>query len=45
MELAPTTTESHETITETGVFKFTAGRADTYHVIVANPGSSDANGR
>lgn len=37
-------TESHETITETGVFKFTGRRADTYHVIVANPGSSDANG-
>lgn len=37
-------TESHKTITETGVFKFTGRRADTYHVIVANPGSSDANG-
>ena len=37
-------TESHETITETGVFKFTGRRADTYHVIVANPGSSNANG-
>ena len=37
-------TESHKTTTETGMFEFTGRRADTYHVIVANPGSSDANG-
>lgn len=37
-------TESHETTTETGAFEFTGRRADTYHVIITNPGSSDANG-
>lgn len=44
MELAPTTPKATRQLPETGVFKFTGRRADTYHVIVANPGSSDANG-
>ena len=36
--------DAHKTNTQSGTFKFTGRRADTYHVIVANPGSTDANG-
>lgn len=36
--------ENHSTTAKDGTFKFTGRRADTYHVIIANPGSSDANG-
>lgn len=35
---------AHKTTTQNGTFKFTGRRADTYHVTVANPGSTDANG-
>ena len=36
--------EPHNTTTdENGVFQLTGRRADTYHVIVTNPGSTDAN--
>ena len=36
--------DAHNTTTQNGTFKFTGRRADTYHVTVANPGSTDANG-
>lgn len=36
--------DAHKTTTQNGTFKFTGRRADTYHVTVANPGSTDANG-
>lgn len=36
--------ENHSTTAKDGTFKFTGRRADAYHVIIANPGSSDANG-
>lgn len=36
--------DAHKTNTQSGTFKFTGRRADTYHVIVTNPGSTDANG-
>lgn len=35
---------AHKKTATDGTFKFTGRRADTYHVIVANPGSTDANG-
>lgn len=35
---------AHKTTTQNGTFKFTGRRADTYHVTVTNPGSTDANG-
>lgn len=35
---------AHKTTTSNGTFKFTGRRADTYHVTVTNPGSTDANG-
>ena len=35
--------EHHKTATD-GKFSFTGRRADTYHVVVTNPGSTDANG-
>lgn len=35
---------AHETTVSDGTFKFTGRRADTYHVTVTNPGSTDANG-
>ena len=34
---------AHKTIASDGKFKFTGRRADTYHVTVTNPGSTDAN--
>lgn len=34
---------AHKTTAEEGKFEFTGRRADTYHVIVHNPGSTDAN--
>lgn len=36
--------DAHKTTTQNGTFKFTGRRADTYHVTVTNPGSTDANG-
>ena len=36
---------AHKTTTQNGTFKFTGRRADTYHVTVTNPGSTDANGK
>lgn len=36
---------AHKTTASDGTFKFTGRRADTYHVTVANPGSTDANGK
>lgn len=38
------TDSTHETTAQEGKFSFTGRRADTYHVVVANPGSTDANG-
>lgn len=35
---------AHKTTTQNGTFKFTGRRADTYHVTVTNPGSTNANG-
>lgn len=35
---------AHKTTTQNGTFEFTGRRADTYHVTVTNPGSTDANG-
>lgn len=35
---------AHKTTATDGVFSFTGRRADTYHVVVTNPGSTDANG-
>ena len=35
---------AHKTTVSDGTFKFTGRRADTYHVTVTNPGSTDANG-
>lgn len=35
---------AHKTTVSDGKFKFTGRRADTYHVVVTNPGSTDANG-
>lgn len=34
---------AHKTTATDGVFSFTGRRADTYHVVVTNPGSTDAN--
>ena len=34
--------EEQEVVTKDGTFKFSKRRADTYHVIVTNPGSTDA---
>ncbi|WP_323088419.1 InlB B-repeat-containing protein [Allobaculum sp. JKK-2023] len=34
---------AHKTTAKEGKFEFTGRRADTYHVIVHNPGSTDAN--
>lgn len=36
---------AHKTTTQNGTFEFTGRRADTYHVTVTNPGSTDANGK
>lgn len=36
---------AHKTTASDGKFKFTGRRADTYHVTVTNPGSTDANGK
>ena len=36
--------DAHKTTTQNGTFKFTGRRADTYHVTVTNPGSTDASG-
>ena len=36
---------AHKTTTQNGTFKFTGRRADTYHVTVTNPGSTEANGK
>ena len=36
--------DAHKTTATDGTFGFTGRRADTYHVIVTNPGSTDANG-
>lgn len=36
-------TEDHSQTTTNGTFKFTGRRADTYHVIVTNPGGTDVN--
>ena len=36
--------EEHITIAKDGKFSFASRRADTYHVIVTNPGSPDLNG-
>lgn len=35
---------AHKKTATDGTFKFTGRRADTYHVVVTNPGSTDANG-
>lgn len=35
---------AHKTTVTDGTFEFTGRRADTYHVVVTNPGSTDANG-
>ncbi len=35
---------AHKTTATDGTFSFTGRRADTYHVTVTNPGSTDANG-
>lgn len=35
---------AHKTIASNGKFEFTGRRADTYHVTVTNPGSTEANG-
>ncbi|MDY6221102.1 MAG: InlB B-repeat-containing protein [Candidatus Alectryocaccobium sp.] len=35
---------AHKTTASNGNFEFTGRRADTYHVTVTNPGSTDANG-
>lgn len=35
---------AHKTTVTDGTFEFTGRRADTYHVVVTNPGSNDANG-
>ena len=35
---------AHKATASNGNFKFTGRRADTYHVTVTNPGSTDANG-
>ena len=35
---------AHKTTASNGTFKFTGRRADTYHVVVTNPGSTNANG-
>ncbi|MEY8367130.1 InlB B-repeat-containing protein [Anaerovoracaceae bacterium 42-11] len=35
---------AHKTTASDGKFKFTGRRADTYHVVVTNPGSTNANG-
>jgi len=35
---------AHKTTVTDGTFEFTGRRADTYHVTVTNPGSTDANG-
>lgn len=37
--------KAHKTTASDGTFKFTGRRADTYHVTVTNPGSTDANGK
>lgn len=34
---------AHTTTAQNGLFEFTGRRADTYHVIIANPGSTNAN--
>ena len=36
---------AHKTTASDGTFTFTGRRADTYHVVVTNPGSTDANGK
>lgn len=36
--------DAHKTTATDGTFGFTGRRADTYHVTVTNPGSTDANG-
>ena len=36
---------AHKTTVSDGKFKFTGRRADTYHVTVTKPGSTDANGK
>lgn len=36
--------DAHKKTVTNGTFTFTGRRADTYHVIVTNPGSTDANG-
>lgn len=36
---------AHKTTATDGTFTFTGRRADTYHVTVTNPGSTDANGK
>ena len=36
--------DAHKATATDGTFKFTGRRADTYHVTVTNPGSTDANG-
>lgn len=36
---------AHKATASGGKFKFTGRRADTYHVTVTNPGSTDANGK
>ena len=36
---------AHKTTASNGEFEFTGRRADTYHVTVTNPGSTDANGK
>lgn len=35
--------DAHKTTTQNGTFNFTGRRADTYHVTVTNPGSTNAN--
>ena len=40
----PDDTEDHTTTAKDGKFSFASRRADTYHVIVTNPGSADLNG-
>lgn len=37
--------DAHKKTIQDGTFNFPGRRADTYHVVVTNPGSTDANGK